>query len=135
MDKKGRILGIFYRLMRGEGVSIGEAAEQYGVSRKSISRDIGEIKSFLSEMGDVTGYAQLRYLGSEKAYCLDAGSSLRGKELAAIIKVLIGCRAFSKMETLNIIAKLKQSTAYQERTMIEEMLWYTIVVTEVANKI
>lgn len=37
--KKNRILEIFFRMMKGENISIKGLADEYGVSNKSISRD------------------------------------------------------------------------------------------------
>ena len=41
--KKTRMLEIFYRAMKGENISVKNLADEYGVSAKSISRDLGEI--------------------------------------------------------------------------------------------
>ena len=43
-NKKSRMLEIFFRAMKGENISVKNLAGEYGVSSKSISRDIGEIK-------------------------------------------------------------------------------------------
>ena len=45
--KKNRMLEIFFRAMKGENISVKKLADEYGVSAKSISRDLGEIKNFL----------------------------------------------------------------------------------------
>ena len=50
IQKKNRVLDIFYRAMKGENISVGKIANEYEVSTKSISRDINEIKNFLSEL-------------------------------------------------------------------------------------
>lgn len=44
IQKKNRVLDIFYRAMKGENISVGKIANEYEVSTKSISRDINEIK-------------------------------------------------------------------------------------------
>lgn len=48
MKKKNRLLELFYRAVKGENLSVKNLAEEYGISTKSISRDIGEIKNFLN---------------------------------------------------------------------------------------
>lgn len=97
-------------------------ADEYGVSRKSISRDIGEIKNFLCENRDVVGNTELKYAGNSKSYYLEFDNFLLSKELIAIIKVMIGCRAFSKMEILDIITKLKNFTSFNDRNVLEKII-------------
>ena len=48
-DKKYRILDIFFRLLKGEFVSVRQLADEYSVSGKTVSRDINEIRAYLSE--------------------------------------------------------------------------------------
>ena len=63
-EKKNRVLDIFYRGMKGESLSVGKIADEYGVSTKSISRDINEIKNFLSDNRDLVGNTELKYSSS-----------------------------------------------------------------------
>lgn len=42
-NKNNRILEIFFRVLRGEVISVKRLAEEYKLSTKSISRDISEI--------------------------------------------------------------------------------------------
>lgn len=121
-NKKSRMLEIFFRAMKGESISVKKLADEYGVSRKSISRDIGEIKTFLCENRDLVGNTELRYAASSKSYYLEFDNFLLSKELISIIKMLIGCRAFSKMELLEIVSKLKNFTSYHDRAMLDTII-------------
>ena len=47
--KQERLLEIFFRALRGEGLSVQRLADEYEVSTKSIGRDISDLKSFLTE--------------------------------------------------------------------------------------
>ena len=49
MEKNERCLAIFLRGIRGEKITIAGLASEYGVSAKSISRDISEIRCSLSK--------------------------------------------------------------------------------------
>ncbi|MBP0985080.1 MAG: helix-turn-helix domain-containing protein [Oscillospiraceae bacterium] len=49
--KKYRVLEIFFRGLRGEDISVQELANEYGVSTKSITRSINEVKDFLLNTG------------------------------------------------------------------------------------
>lgn len=122
IQKKNRVLDIFYRAMKGESLSVGKIADEYGVSTKSISRDINEIKNFLSDNRDIVGNTELKYSSSAKSYYLEFENFLLSKELQAIMKIMVGCRAFSKMELLELSAKLKSFVSYNDRSILEELL-------------
>ena len=120
--KKNRMLEIFFRAMRGEYISVKNLAEEYRVSSKSISRDLSEIKNFLYENRELVGNTELRYAASSKTYYLEFDNFLLSKELLAIIKMMIGCRAFNKMEILDMVSKLKNFTSYNDRSMLEQII-------------
>ena len=40
-EKNSRMLELFFRVLRGETISVKAVAAEYGVSTKSIGRDIG----------------------------------------------------------------------------------------------
>lgn len=121
-QKKNRVLDIFYRAMKGESLSVGKIADEYGVSAKSISRDINEIKNFLSDNRDIVGNTELKFSSSSKSYYLEFENFLLSKELLAILKMMVGCRAFSKMDVLELSAKLKKFVSYNDRGMLEGLL-------------
>lgn len=121
-QKKNRLLEIFYRLMKGEEISVKNVADEYGVSTKSISRDMNEIKNFLSENREVVGNTEINYIANSKTYSLEFDGFLLSKELMAIVKMMIGCRAFSKMELLDIVAKLKKFTTNHDKAMMKQLI-------------
>lgn len=47
--KQEWVLELFFRGLRGEDLSIRNLANEYGVSTKSISRDITDLKAFLAD--------------------------------------------------------------------------------------
>lgn len=122
IQKKNRVLDIFYRAMKGENISVGKLANAYNVSTKSISRDINEIKDFLSDNRDLVGNTELKYSSSSKSYYLEFENFLLSKELFAIMEVMVGCRAFSKMELLKLSTKLKNFISYHDKEMLEQLL-------------
>ena len=81
--QKNRILDIFFRLLRGEFVSVKQLADEYSVTGKTVSRDINEIKSYLSENGFRNKNAQIIYSDKERAYYLSIDDFLSSKELQA----------------------------------------------------
>jgi len=121
-NKDNRMLEIFFRALRGESISVKKLAEEYKVSTKSISRDISEIQDFLSEHRELMQNAELTYSYKEKAYILNSDEFLKNKELFALVKVVLGCRCFSKEEILTLIAKLKKFTTIHDKKQFENLI-------------
>jgi len=121
-QKKNRVLDIFYRAFKGEELSVSNLASEYEVSTKSITRDINEIKNFLADNRDVVGNSELLYSYQSKTYSLKFDHFLVSKELVVIVKILVGCRALSKEELLELIAKLKNLTDLQDRKLLEQVI-------------
>lgn len=121
-EKNERCLAIFFRGIRGEKITISELANEFGVSTKSISRDISEIRCFLAENRELTGHAELNYDRSAKCYTIHIDDFLRDSELLAVIKVLIGSRAFSKQELLEMIGKLRKFTSTNDRALLDSLI-------------
>ena len=92
------------------------------VSAKSIARDISEIRCFLAENRELTGHAELVYDRSAKCYTLRIDDFLRDSETLAVIKVLIGSRAFSKPELLEIIGKLRRFTSTRDKALLDSLI-------------
>lgn len=117
-----RILGIFFRSVKGEELSVNDLADEYQVSSKSISRDISEIKNFLAEHRDITGNAELEYSYQSKTHRLTMDSFLKAREIMALVEILIGSRAIDKLDLIRIINKLKQFTMPQDRQLLESLI-------------
>lgn len=121
-EKNDRILAIFLRGMRGEKLTVSSLANEYGVSPKSISRDISGIRCFLAENREICGHAELVYSRSDKCYIMRFDDFLRDSELLAVIKVLIGSRAFSKTELLEITGKLRRFTSTRDKALLDSLI-------------
>lgn len=120
--KQDRLLEIFFRLLRGESVSLQKLADEYAVSTKSISRDITDLKLFLSEHRSLVENAEIVYSSQEKNYHLDMDEFLKNKELLSIIEVMIGTRVFSKEDLLTLTDKLKGFTTAADRPMLNSII-------------
>ena len=95
---KERLLGIFYRMMQGESVNLKSLSQEYGVSVKSISRDMNEIRNFLADNRDMVKNVELKYSRNLKSYRIDNSNSLLPKEFLLIMKILAGVRAVDKIQ-------------------------------------
>lgn len=59
--KQERLLEIFFRYLHGQDISVHGLAEEYGVSTKSISRSINDLKLFLLENRELVGNSESQY--------------------------------------------------------------------------
>lgn len=116
------MLEIFFRALRGEQISVKSLAKEYGISTKSISRDINSIQKFLSEHRELMQNAELAYSHREKSYIMSSDEFLKNKELFSIVKVILGSRCFSKDEILTLIEKLKRFTTISDKKLLESLI-------------
>lgn len=128
-NKKNRVLDIFFRMLKGESVSVKRLAKEYAVSNKTITRDINEIKDFIAENRISGNNLILEYSYSDCCYRILYDKYFMAKEIFAIIKVIIGSRAFSRVELMELISKFKTLTTNHEQQLLDnliqnEMLYY-----------
>ncbi|MDF2884698.1 MAG: hypothetical protein K0R54_5268 [Clostridiaceae bacterium] len=117
-----RILEVFFRGIRGEELSVKKLADEYGVSTRSVSRDLDEIKVFLAEHRELIGHTELEYNYQTKKYQLNFKDFLQSNELFAVVKVLLGSRAFKSEELLLMISKFKGFVSSEDRKRLEELI-------------
>lgn len=123
MDSKyDRSMAILFRGLRGENLSIKKLSEEYEVSPKSISRSINDLKAFLADHRELVGHSEIRYSNQDKSYHLYVDEFLTSKELLSLMEVLIGTRAFSKIELLTIVDKLKRFSTAEDRKLIGDLI-------------
>lgn len=122
-NKGQRLLGIFDRLSRGETISKEVLAREYGVTEKSIQRDIDDIRSYLAGDKD-EGAADICYDRQAKGYRLveEESRCLTRKEILAMAKILLESRAFAKEELHTILDKLIEACPREGRKVVEDMI-------------
>ena len=120
--KQDRLLEIFFRLLRGESLSVQKIANEYKISTKSVSRDINDLKAFFADHRELVGNTELKYSNQSKAYHLYMDEFLTNRELFALIEIIIGARAFSKEELLTLTNKLKGFTTATDRPMLSDLI-------------
>ena len=132
--KSNRTLSIYSRLMNGRVITKAEEAERFGVSEKSIQRDIDEIRMFLDEQAASDGIPNnLVYDHQRKGYVIEQPDNLKlsNDEILATCKILLASRAFSKTEMNSIINKLidccvpKKNQKLVNDLMLNERYHYT----------
>jgi len=122
-NKGQRLLGIYHRLSRGELISKEVLAREYGVTEKSIQRDIDDIRSYLAGDRD-EGAADICYDRQAKGYRLveEESRCLTRKEILAMAKILLESRAFAKEELHTILDKLIEACPSEGRKVVEDMI-------------
>lgn len=122
-NKGQRLLGIYHRLSRGELISKEVLAREYGVTEKSIQRDIDDIRSYLAGDRD-EGAADICYDRQAKGYRLveEESRCLTRKEILAMAKILLESRAFAKEELHTILDKLIEACPREGRKVVEDMI-------------
>ncbi len=122
-NKGQRLLGIYHRLSQGELISKEVLAREYGVTEKSIQRDIDDIRSYLAGDRD-EGAADICYDRQAKGYRLveEESRCLTRKEILAMAKILLESRAFAKEELHTILDKLIEACPREGRKVVEDMI-------------
>ena len=122
-NKGQRLLGIYHRLSQGELISKEVLAREYGVTEKSIQRDIDDIRSYLAGDKD-EGAADICYDRQAKGYRLEEEESrcLTRKEILAMAKILLESRAFGKEELHDILDKLLSECPPEDRDVVEDIV-------------
>lgn len=108
-DKSKRILEIYTKLRQGKLVCKAALSKAYGVSQRTIQRDITDIQCFLQDQCMETGSIQeIIYDKREGGYLLRTKQNhyLREKEVMVICRILLGSRALVKDELFPIIQGL-----------------------------
>lgn len=108
-SKNQRILELYTRLTDGAVVNKAEEALRYGVSEKSIQRDLDDIKEFMADRALRTGAENtVVYDRRERGYRLDRRPETKftDAEILAVSKILLDSRALTKPEMMGILDKL-----------------------------
>ena len=103
--KSARLLSIYARLLNGRVLNKQELAQEFGVTARSIQRDLESLRSFLSN----------EMLGQDVVYDRAAGGyrltktqpkGLTNGEILAVCKILLESRSMCRSEMLPILDKL-----------------------------
>lgn len=123
-NKGFRLLNMHELLNRGELIKKAELAERYGVTEKTIQRDIDELREYLSDLRITDRKASILYDRSRSGYYLARMERewITNKELLAICKILLESRAFCKEELDMLVGKLLVQVTTNERKQVENMI-------------
>lgn len=114
---------MFESLNRGEVINKKELANAFGISEKSVQRDIDDLRAYLSECyesGDVT--IDYDYIKGGYRLIKQEREFLTNDEILAISKVLLESRGFCKEELNKLIDKLLLQATPSARMNIKELI-------------
>jgi predicted DNA-binding transcriptional regulator YafY len=123
-NKTHRVLRIYEKLITGDGIVRKELANYFGVSKKTIKRDLKQIDRYFQEIDSNYNEDYISYDYQKKAYFLDDNKKLdlTQKEILAVVKVLLESRAFCKSEAEKIINKLITKVPLNFQKDIKEII-------------
>lgn len=121
INKAQGILQIYEVLLRGNIINRGNTAEKLGVSRKTVSRYINELNSYLQNQNK---NEHIIYCKDKDGYILESKSRnmLSKKDILTISKVLLESRGLNKIEIQELIDKLLQNCIYIDRENIKQVI-------------
>lgn len=120
--KSARLLDIYARQMAGQVLNKTALAEEYGVTLRSIQRDMESLRFFLMEKGLPQ---EVIYDRSMKGYRMvnSIPSGLSNSEILAVCKILLESRSMRRDEMLPILDKLVECAVPQEqRRAVKELI-------------
>lgn len=128
LDYKGnkgfRLLNLYERLNKGETVSKEALAGDFGVSSKTIQRDIDDLRAYLAETHFDECDTSIKYSKAKNGYYLvrQEREWFTNEEVLALCKILLESRAFCKKEMSAIINKILMQSAPNDRKRIEDII-------------
>ena len=125
-DKNGRVLGLYTRLLQGDTINKAGESVRYGVSERSIQRDIDDIREFLDKNSVESGEMNtVIYDHVLQGYRLEkvAKNMLSNGEVLGLCKILLDSRAFNKKELMPMIDHLLECCVPSaNRKLLKELI-------------
>lgn len=128
LDYKGnkgfRLLNIYERLNKGETVNKESLANDFGVSLKTIQRDIDDLRAYLTEAHFAEPEATVKYDKAKNGYYLVRLERewMTNEEVLAVCKILLESRAFCQSEMTALINKITAQSTPGDRKQIEDII-------------
>ncbi len=115
---------MYEKLNRGDIINKKRFAEEFGVSEKSVQRDIDDLRAYLSESFDDGDNTTIEYDYGKNGYRLIKCDRefLTNEEIFAMAKVLLESRGFNKQELNNLLDKLMLQVTPSARAGIKELI-------------
>ena len=124
LNKSFRLLNIYERLNKGESLYKEQLANDFGVSLKTVQRDIDDLRAYLAETHFTETEASIKYDKSKNCYFLKRLERewMTNEEALALCKILLESRAFCKEELSHLIDKLIAQISPNDRRVAESII-------------
>ncbi len=118
------MLNLYETLNKGEEISKSELINKFGVSSKTIQRDIEELRVYLAEHYQTDVETDVVYDTKTKKYRLVRLQRewITNKEVLAILKILLESRSFNRIEVDTLIEKLVMQVTPNDRKHITDLI-------------
>ncbi len=123
-NKTFRILAIYERLLKGEGVTKKDLADEFCVTEKTAQRDIEDLRAYLFENHEFENEHTVVYDKSRKCYVLAKQERewLTSEEVLAVSKIILESRAFNKTELNQVLSKLMAQVTPSEKPQVNAIV-------------
>lgn len=123
-NKTFRALEIYDRFRRGEKLLKENLATEYGVSLKTIQRDIEELRYYLYEKRNEIGEFEIKVENKHYVYkaVSDSDNTLTQKEILAVTKILLESRALTKNEMVPLIKKFQNQLSHKSKKEVDDLI-------------
>ncbi|WP_218093466.1 helix-turn-helix transcriptional regulator [Paenibacillus solanacearum] len=123
-NKGFRLLRIYERLNKGELIYKAKLASEFGVSQKTIQRDIDDLRAYMVETHFTEAEVSIKFDKTRNGYFLIRYERewLTNEEVLALSKILLESRAFQKDELNSLINKLINQVVPNDRKIIEDII-------------
>lgn len=123
-NKAFRLLNIYERLNKGESLQKERLAADFGVSTKTIQRDIDDLRAYLAQthFGEIG--VSIKYDRARNRYYLVRQDRewLTNFEAVALCKILLESRAFCKDELSELVEKILAQISLSDRSTVEDII-------------
>lgn len=123
-NKGFRLLIMYEMLNKGEVIRKADLATQYGVTEKTIQRDIEDLRAYLSVTHFDEGEVSIEYDKRSLGYSLVRMERewFTNEEVLALCKILLESRAFCKEEVGGLVTKLLAQVTPHDLKKVEELI-------------
>ncbi|RUL51925.1 helix-turn-helix transcriptional regulator [Lysinibacillus antri] len=123
-NKGFRLLSIYERLNKGEILEKAQLARYFGVTQKTIQRDIDDLRVYLTGTYFSEIETTIKYDKAKNGYYLVRFERewLTNEEVLALCKILLESRAFCREELDSLISKLLIQVAPNDRKKVGNMI-------------
>jgi len=113
-----RIIDVTMRLLQGERIASADAANLYGVNKRTIYRDLQIIR----ENPIFNANYEIEIDPVQKRHFVIDDGKISTKEVLAIIQIIMGSRALSRTELDKIVGHLRKLVITKDQAKVDKLL-------------